>query len=132
MPRAQWRLRAGCPAVQVHLTRTRDAAVLVRNLLADTGAGTSRAGFELLLNEQDCLDCGGPPIRRAVLGGAYSGTFPVSLLRVQIPVLSFNRNVPVVGVGRSPSGFDGIACFRFLNRFTYGNFGDSGAFGLDV
>jgi hypothetical protein len=27
--------------------------------------------------------------------------------------------------------FDGIACFRFLNRFTYGNFGDPGQFGLE-
>jgi hypothetical protein len=31
-----------------------------------------------------------------------------------------------------PTGFDGIACFRFLNRFTYGNFGAATHFGLEV
>jgi hypothetical protein len=30
-----------------------------------------------------------------------------------------------------PRPFDGIACFRFLNRFTYGNFGDPNQFGLE-
>jgi hypothetical protein len=98
----------------------------------DTGAGTSRAGFELLLDEQDCRDCGGPQIRFVVLGGAYAGSFPVYLLRVQVPGLAFDQEIPVVGVPRTPSGFDGIACFRFLNRFTYGNFGDPNGFGLEV
>jgi hypothetical protein len=27
--------------------------------------------------------------------------------------------------------FDGLACFRFLNRFGYGNFRDPGVFGLE-
>ncbi|MBI3412163.1 MAG: hypothetical protein HY040_27855 [Planctomycetes bacterium] len=27
--------------------------------------------------------------------------------------------------------FDGIACFSFLNRFHYGNFGNPGSFGLE-
>jgi hypothetical protein len=27
---------------------------------------------------------------------------------------------------------DGIACFGFLNRFHYGNFGDSALFGLET
>jgi hypothetical protein len=31
-----------------------------------------------------------------------------------------------------PVGFGGIACFRFLNRFTYGNFGDPNQFGLEI
>jgi hypothetical protein len=37
-----------------------------------------------------------------------------------------------VGVPYPPPDFDGIACFRFLNRFTYGNFGDKNAFGLEI
>lgn len=105
---------------------------MVRNLLADTGAGTRRARFELLLDEQDCLHCGGLPAHPVVLGGAYSGSFPVYLIRVQVPALAFDRDVPVVGISQCPAGFDGIACFRFLNRFTYGNFGDAGEFGLEV
>jgi hypothetical protein len=36
-----------------------------------------------------------------------------------------------VGVRSVPAGFDGIACFAFLDRFTYGNFGDPGQFGLE-
>jgi hypothetical protein len=36
-------------------------------------------------------------------------------------------------VGQSDGAhFAGIAGFRFLNRFTYGNFGNAGEFGLEV
>lgn len=38
----------------------------------------------------------------------------------------------VVGVADTPKGFDGIACFPFLNRFTYGNFGDRASFTLEA
>jgi len=34
-------------------------------------------------------------------------------------------------MGALPPGFDGLACFCFLIRFTYGNFGDPGQFGLE-
>jgi len=132
MRRAEWPLLADCPRIQVNLTRATSGQVMVRNLLADTGAGTSQAGFELLLDEQDCLSCGGWPIQPVMLGGAYSGSFPVYLVRVQVPGVAFDRHVPAVGVPRSPSGFNGIACFRFLNRFTYGNFGDPAGFGLEL
>jgi hypothetical protein len=60
------------------------------------------------------------------------GSFPVYVLRVCIPSLGFDRAVPVVGVSTIPAGFDGIASFQFLNRFTYGNFGDPGQFGLET
>lgn len=43
---------------------------------------------------------------------------------IEIPARSFIDSVPVVGVPQVPWSFDGIACFRFLNRFHYGNFGD--------
>jgi hypothetical protein len=100
-------------------------------LLADTGAGAQNISIDLVLEEHDCLLCGVvlfPPIR---LGGAYAGSFPVYELRVQIPALGFGRAVRAVGVSSTPAGFDGIACFRFLNRSTYGNFGDPSQFGLE-
>jgi hypothetical protein len=65
------------------------------------------------------------------LGGAYSGWFNVHSIEVRIPRLKFAEAVPVVGVPQVPEGFDGIACFRFLNRFHYGNFGDQDRFGLE-
>lgn len=132
MPRALWPLLAGCPRIQVALTRTSGGQAVPRELLADTGAGPAQATFELVLDVQDCQACGGLRVQTAVLGGAYSGSFPVYLIRVQIPSLAFDVKVPAVGVPQTPTAFDGIACFRFLNRFTYGNFGDPGAFGLET
>jgi hypothetical protein len=51
---------------------------------------------------------------------------------VQVPALGFSQFVRAVGVPSPPAGFDGIACFGFLNRFSYGNFGDAGQFGLET
>jgi len=34
-------------------------------------------------------------------------------------------------MGALPPGFNGLACFGFVNRFTYGNFGDPSQFGLE-
>ena len=113
------------------LTATADGKQQPRVLLADTGAGSAGSRFELLLNEADCLLCGTPLASPATLGGAYTGTHPAFLVRVQIPELGFDEEVSVVGIPSGPRGLDGIACFRFLNRFTYGNFGDAGEFGLE-
>ncbi len=66
------------------------------------------------------------------LGGAYSGSFPVYQLRVRIPQVGFNRRILAVGVPANPRGFEGIAGFRFLNRFAYGNFGNPAEFGLET
>jgi hypothetical protein len=66
-----------------------------------------------------------------VLGAAYTGPHPVYLLRVQVPGLGFDLNIPVIGVRSLPPGFDGLAAFRFLNRFTHGNFGHPDQFGLE-
>ncbi|HEY7426973.1 MAG TPA: hypothetical protein VH682_22250 [Gemmataceae bacterium] len=103
----------------------------MRTLLADTGAGSRGSRFELILEENDCLLCGGIPYPSVTLGGAYSGRFPVYDLPVQLPALGFAQNLRAIGVPSVPAGFDGIAAFRFLNRFTYGNFGDPGQFGLE-
>jgi hypothetical protein len=101
-------------------------------LLADSGAGTDHSGFELILDEDDCLMAGGSPCQTVALGGAYVGSYPVYLLPVRIPALGFDHHVRAVGVASAPAGFDGIACFRFMNRFTYGNFGNSDQFGLET
>lgn len=132
MPRADWPLVNDEPVVEVVLTPVSAGPPVVRRLLADTGAGNARSAFELLLDEQDCLACGGIPTQPVLLGGAYSGPHPIYLVRTRVPGLGFDRFLPVVGVGQGPPGLDGIAGFRFLNRFTYGNFGDPGRFGLEV
>ncbi len=53
-------------------------------------------------------------------------------VRVRIPPLGFDGTLPVVGVPTNPRGFGGIAGFRFINRFGYGNFGNPTEFGLEV
>lgn len=130
MPRVLWPLRREQPNVEVVLTLAQGRE-RVRNLLADTGAGTANAGFEVILEEDDCLQAGGRPAQSIALGGAYVGSYPVYVLRIRIPMLGFNQQVRSIGVSSAPPGFDGIAAFRFLNRCNYGNFGDHGQFGLE-
>jgi hypothetical protein len=79
----------------------------------------------------DCLVCGGVPFKTITLGGAYSGAHPMYALPLEIPALQFPDNIFAVGVPTTPTGFDGIACFRFLNRFSYGNFGHRNEFALE-
>jgi hypothetical protein len=119
------------PAVAVHL-RMADGQDVSRRLVADTGAGTRRDTFELILDEDDCLHCGGVYVHTVRLRGAYNGSFPVYVVDVRLASLNFDEPINVVGVPNLPLGFDGIACFRFLRRFNYGNFGDPDAFGLDT
>jgi hypothetical protein len=87
--------------------------------------------FELILEEDDCLLCGANPLQPIMLGGAYAGSFPTYGISVRLPTLGFDQNLRAVGVSSVPVGFDGIACFAFLDRFTYGNFGDPSQFGLE-
>jgi len=131
MPSVVWPLRQGRPCVQVVLTLTAGGQPLPRNLVADTGAGSRNSTFQLILEENDCLLCGGNPYITTTLGGAYVGSFPLYVIAVRIPALSFDQNLRAVGVPSVPAGFDGIACFGFLNRFTYGNFADPNQFGLE-
>lgn len=130
MPRVTWLLRRGRPCVEVVLTLPPSGLNQPRALLADTGAART-AAFGLLLSENDCLLYGGKLDQPIKLRGAYSGTFPTYVLRVRLPALGFDQNLRVVGVPSVPAGFDGIACFAFLDRFTYGNFGDASQFGLE-
>lgn len=131
MAHFEWPLRNGRPCIEIVLTLAQGAKPEVRRLLADTGAGSLFSGFELILDEHDCLLCGGNPLQDIALGGAYAGTFPIYLLPVQIPALGFFADVCAVGVPSTPAGFDGIACFSFVNRFHYGNFGNAAQFGLE-
>ena len=132
MPRVLWPLLHHRPIVEVVLSGMPGGQPLIRQLIADTGAATSRAGFELLLGELDCLACGGTSSYPVTLGGAYIGSFPVYVVRVQIPTLGFDHQIRAAAVPVCPAGIDGIACFRFLNRLTYGNFGNPPGFGLET
>ena len=129
MPATLWPLINDRPCVEIILPRAKGNTL--RRLVADTGAGNRRATFQLLLNESDCKQSAGRLIGQAQLGGAYTGQFRVYSLVVEIPSRSFVDSIPVVGVAHKPRGFDGIACFNFLNRFHYGNFGDQDEFGLE-
>lgn len=124
-------LRHGRPCVQIHLTRALGGQPFPRTLLADTGAGSQICGFELILEEGDCVLCGGNPLQPVTLGGAYTGSFPTYLLLVRLPAFGFAKNLRVVGVPSISASFDGLACFSFLNRFHYGNFGNLNVFGLE-
>ena len=118
MPRVLWPLRRGRPAVPVVLTLAQGQQPVTRTLLADTGAGAVHVPVELVLNEDDCLLCGASPHKAILLDGAYQGSFPTYVLRVQLPAIGFDQDIRVVGVPSVPAGFDDIACFRFVNRFT--------------
>jgi len=129
MPATLWPLVNDRPCIEIILPRAKGNRL--RRLVADTGAGNRHAAFQLLLTESDCKQSGGRLIGQVQLGGAYIGQFNVFSLLVEIPDRSFIDSVPVVGVAQAPGGFDGIACFNFLNRFQYGNFGDQDKFGLE-
>ncbi len=131
MPRAQWQLKKGRPVIQVILTMALSGQKVARTLLADTGAGSSQAHFEIILEESDCLLAGAGASHMLTLGGAYIGSYPVYLVRIEIPLLGFSGDFRTVGVPTPPVGLDGIAGFRFLNRFTYGDFGDPNRLGLE-
>jgi hypothetical protein len=135
MPRVMWQLEHNRPVVKIQLAATASDPTMTLTLLADTGAGGSNAPFELILNASDCQRYMGLRSGYEVaLGGAIVGAYPIYAIRIEIPMLSWSRRVQVAAVPDTacPTGFDGIACFRFLNLFTYGNFGDRRQFGLET
>jgi hypothetical protein len=131
MTQVLWPLWHGRPSVRIVLTLGVGGKAITRIMLADSGAGSLVSGFELILEEDHCLLCDGFARAPVNLAGAYRGSFPRYDLTVQVPELGFTKSLRVVGVPSVPSGFDGIACFRFLNRFHYGTFGDAAQFGLE-
>ncbi len=132
MPPVLWLLRNDRPMIQIVLPLVSGGQDQVRCLLADTGAGSQQTIFQLLLAEMDCLLAGGVLMGQVQLGGALAGWFRLYPVRIRIPALNVDEPVPIVGVSQVPHGFDGIAAFRFLNRFHYGNFGKPTSFGLDL
>ena len=132
MPHATWPLLRENPRIEITLIQAIDSKLAIRNLLADTGAGSRRAKFDLILDETDCITCGGYLLSTLPLGGAYTGRFPLYGTHVEIPLLGYAGDIHVIGVPNTPPGFDGIAGFRFVSRFTYGNFGILDQFGLEL
>jgi hypothetical protein len=118
--------------VRIVLTLAGGGQQIARYLLADSGAGSMLAPCELLLQDTDYRACGARPYGTIDLKRAYPGTYDAYMVRVQIPEIGFDNVLAVAGIPNSPTGFQGLACFRFLNRFTYGNFGDPGQFGLQT
>src|SRR5262245_31662912 len=108
MPRAVWPLKHGRPRAEIVLVST-TGLLLPREVVADSGAGSIHSPFELILNNQDCLSCGADFIAMIQLRGAFAGTFPLYTLRVQVPPLSFDDVVEVVGAAMNITGFDGLA-----------------------
>lgn len=130
MPSVRWALVRERPAIRITL-QLKTGQTVERTLLSDTAAGSLRAGFELVIRESDSVTAGEQFAASVTLGGAYTGVFPVHWIRVAIPAIQFTGRVRAVSVPNVPPGFDGIACFRFLNRFHYGNSGDPRQFGLE-
>jgi hypothetical protein len=104
MPRAVWARLKIRPRIQIETILIANEQQVTRNLIADTGAGSSRATVDLIMEELDCVLCGGVPSVSTALGGAYTGTFPVYNVRVQIPTLNFDGILRVVGVPNVPTG----------------------------
>lgn len=134
MPRICWPHVNERPVVHFDLIQSFAGTFMTRIALADTGAGPRNSPIELVLSDPDCQRFG---LRRATtvgIGGAITGTFPIYEVQVSIPALGFSSIVLAAAVSpvQLPHGLDGIACFRFLNRFTYGNFGDLNQFGLET
>jgi hypothetical protein len=132
MPLATWRLTGERPVIEIQLVSAQGDGRITRKLLADTGGGTRKSDFELVLSEQDCQSCGGIQSHTVNLRGSIQGTYSLYVVRVEISRLSFDHRIPVIAVPVSIPDLDGIACFRFLNRFTYGNFGRVDQFGLET
>jgi hypothetical protein len=131
MRRVEWPVAAGRPVVQVELKMAHVWSP-ARTLLADTGAGTLHSLFDVVLGEPDCRLCSDRPFGTISLRGAYEGSYPVYMVRVRIVPLDFDRHVRAVAAPSLPPGLDGIASFRFLNQFTYGNHAGRTTFGLET
>ncbi len=135
MSRVTWPLEGNRPIVKVQLIDTATGHLVTQTLLADTGAGGLEAPFDLILDASDCQRYMGLRSSNDIgLGGAIVGTYPIYAMQVQTPELSVAQRVRVVAVPDTacPARLDGIACFRFLSSFTYGNFGDRHLFGLET
>jgi hypothetical protein len=132
MPRITWPLLNDRPGVRIELVTHDGRSATTFDLHADTGAGAASSAFELILLDRDCWLFGDPEGSFVYLTGAHGGgPYYLFWVRVRIPALAFDADLSAVGVPSIPDGFRGVAGFRMLNRFDYGNFGDPAQFGLE-
>lgn len=134
MPRQTWLLHRDVPVIEVqlfeHFTRSWISCVL----LADTGAGPRFSPVEIVLSHGDIARFGMEESGSASVSGALQGRLQIYEVELQIPLLSVSRPVRALSAPASSllMGLDGIAAFRFLNSFSFGNFGNAGEFGLEL
>ena len=102
-------------------------------------AGGAAASAHLWDPAGECAPLAKRPERHAAMiwvhGGVHSnwgtGMFPFVREAVERGYFIIDGPSGAAGHGITRPGFDGIACFGFVNRFTYGNFGDPSQFGLE-
>jgi hypothetical protein len=94
MPPVLWPLHNDRPMNEVELAPVTGGAGLPRRLVADTGAGSRRAVFQLILAQNDCLQVGGVSMGQLQLGGAYAGWFSLVLGGGPHPGVEFRRAGP--------------------------------------
>ena len=135
MPRKSWLLHHGRPAIEIYLTDPFTGFSEQRILLADTGAGARFSPVEIILSQADVARFGvESDVGRVGMSGAIEGEFSIHAVDIEIPALKIARPFDVAGV--SPAvffpGFEGVACFRFLNTLNYGNGGNPAEFALET
>jgi len=133
-PRQTWLLQNDLPVIEVLLLEPFTGSWESRILLADTGAGPRFSLFEIVLSHADIARFGQQELGEVSVSGALQGRMTVFSLQLQIPRLGVDLSVDALSAPSSSliGGLDGIAAFRFLNSFSYGNFGSPHEFGLEV
>lgn len=134
MPRQMWLLQRDVPVIEVQLREPFTGFWVNRVLLADTGAGPCFSPFEIVLSPADIARCGEEELAEAGVSGALQGRLVIHKVRLQISALNVQSSVRALCAPASSllMGLDGIGAFRFLNGFSYGNFGTPDQFGLEV
>jgi len=135
----RWRLMAGRPVVELEFARRADGERVLRRMVADTGAGRTLSPFHLILKQSDVREFLLFNDRFSVrLGGALMGTHPCSWVVGGVRGLPLGPLVAVAVPDGDPAfrriqkdGAEGIAGMRFLDGFSYGNFGFQGEFGIE-
>ncbi len=134
MPRFTWPLQNGQPIISIYLRDVETGVLLPRTLLADTGAGDACTSVELILSQRDGKQFGQRWVGNAQGGGFVRGNFEIQLVPIVIPAVNVSRLAAalLIPANELPQGLNGIAGFRLLNAFSYGNFGDPKRFGLEA
>ena len=134
MARYSWPLQNGQPVISLYLRDVKTGVLSPRTLLADTGAGDAFTSVELILSERDGRKFGQEWVGNAQAGSFVRGNFEIQLVPIELPALGVSRLAAalIIPAAELPHGLDGIAGFRLLNAFAYGNFGDATRFGLEA